>query len=117
MSKVKPMAIWQHDKVLPYILTRLKDKISEITTVQKIFLFGSRGRLPFESWNELQGKDWDILVQAGCKLKNAHVLVDEDYHLDLLVLNKEHTEKFIKNMKTKELFPKNELECLMTKNQ
>lgn len=117
MSKVKPMAIWQHDKVLPYILTNLKDKISEITTVQKIILFGSRGRLPLEQWNELEGKDWDILVQAGCKLKNAHVLVDEDYHLDLLVLNKEHVEKFIKNMKTKELFPTNELECLMTKNQ
>ena len=117
MSQVKTEAIWQHDKVLPYILTRLKDKISEITTVEKIILFGSRGRLPFESWNELQGKDWDVLVQAGCKLKNAHVLVKGDYHLDLLVLNKEHTEKFIKNMKTKELFPKNELECLMTKNQ
>lgn len=117
MSQVKPEAIWQHDKVLPYILTRLKDKISDITAVEKIILFGSRGRLPLEEWNEFEGKDWDILVQAKCKVKNAHVLVEGDYHLDLLVLNKEHTEKFIENMKTKELFPTNELECLMTKNQ
>jgi hypothetical protein len=117
MSQVKPEAIWQHDKVLPYILTRLKNKISHITAVEKIILFGSRGRLPLKKWNELQGKDWDILVQAKCKVKNAHVLVEGDYHLDLLVLNKEHTEKFIENMKTKELFPTNELEYLMTKNQ
>lgn len=112
MSKVKPMAIWQHDKVLPYILTRLKDKIMEITPVEKIFLFGSRGRLPFERWNELEGKDWDVLVQAGCKLKNAHVLVDKDYHLDLLVLDENQIKEFCRNTATKEIFPVNELELL-----
>ncbi len=117
MSRVKTEAIWQHEQVLPYILTRLKDKISEITPVEKILLFGSRGSLPLERWKELQGKDWDILVQAKCKLKNAHVLVEENYHLDLLVLNEEQTERFIRNMKIKELFPLNELECLMTKNE
>ncbi|NML55832.1 nucleotidyltransferase family protein [Chryseobacterium cheonjiense] len=116
MSQVKTGAIWQHEKVLPYILTSLKDKIAEITPVEKIFLFGSRGRLPFESWNELQGKDWDVLVQAGCKLKNAHVLVERGYHLDLLVMSREQTEKFIGNMKTKQLFPVNELEFLIAKH-
>ncbi|MGE4512855.1 MAG: hypothetical protein AB7E26_03430 [Chryseobacterium sp.] len=60
MSQVKPEAIWQHDKVLPYIVTRLKEKISDITAVEKIILFGSRGRLPLEQWNKFQGKDWDI---------------------------------------------------------
>ncbi|MCY1659387.1 hypothetical protein [Chryseobacterium sp. SL1] len=117
MSRVKTESIWQHDKVLPYILTSLKDKINEITAVEKILLFGSRGRLPLERWNELEGKDWDILVQAKYKLKNAHVLVEEGYHLDLLVLDESQTEKFIRNMKIKELFPLNELECLMIKNE
>lgn len=117
MSRVKPEAIWQHDKVLPYILMRLKDKISEITAVEKILLFGSRGRLPVERWNELEGKDWDVLVQAQCKLKNARVLLDEEYHLDLLVLDESQAKKFIENMTTKELFPINELECLTTKNK
>ena len=117
MSRVKTEAIWQHEQVLPYILTRLKDKINEITAVEKILLFGSRGRLPLERWNELEGKDWDVLVQAKCKLKNAHVLVEEGYHLDLLVLDGNQTEKFIQNMKTKQLFPINELECIMTKNE
>jgi len=112
MSKVKPMAIWQHDKVLPYILTCLKDKIIEITPVEKIFLFGSRGRLPFESWNELEGKDWDVLVQAGCKLKNAHVLVDEAYHLDLLVLDEKQVKEFCRNKITKQLYPVTDLEPL-----
>jgi predicted nucleotidyltransferase len=116
MSRVKTESIWQHENVLPYILTSLKDRINEITAVEKIILFGSRGRLPLERWNELEGKDWDILVQAKCKLKNAHVLVEEDYHLDLLVLNEEQTERFIQKMNTKELFPVNELECLMNKN-
>ncbi|PTT78079.1 MULTISPECIES: hypothetical protein [unclassified Chryseobacterium] len=117
MSRVKTESIWQHDKVLPYILTRLKDKINEITAVEKILLFGSRGRLPLERWKELEGKDWDILVQAQCKLKNARVLLDEEYHLDLLVLDESQTKKFIENMATKELFPTNELESLTTKNK
>jgi hypothetical protein len=117
MSRVKTEAIWQHEQVLPYILPRLKEKISEITAVEKILLFGSRGRLPLERWKELEGKDWDVLVQAKCKLKNAGALVDKNYHLDLLVLDESQTEKFIRNMKTKELFPLNELECLMTKNE
>ena len=116
MSQVKTGAIWQHEKVLPYILTSLKDKIAEITPVEKIFVFGSRGRLPFESWNELEGKDWDVLVQAGCKLRNAHVLIETGYHMDLLVMSREQTEKFIGNMKTKQLFPINELEFLINKH-
>lgn len=116
MSRVKPEFIWQHDKVLPYILTRLKDRISEITAVEKIILFGSRGRLPLERWNELEGKDWDILVQAKCKLKNAHVLVEPNYHLDLLVLDEEQVKKFCQNKATKEIFPINELQCLIDKN-
>lgn len=117
MSKVKPMAIWQHDKVLPYILTRLKEKIAEITPVKKIILFGSRGRLPLESWSELEGKDWDILVQAGCKLKNAHVLVDEPYHLDILVLDESQLKEFCRNKITKQLYPVNELELLTNQNK
>lgn len=116
MSRIKTESIWQHDKVLPYILTFLKEKINEITAIEKIILFGSRGRVPLERWSELEGKDWDILVQAGCKLKNPQVLVEQDYHMDLLVLDKEQTERFIQNMNTKELFPVNELEYLMNKN-
>lgn len=117
MSRIKPGAIWQHEKVLPYILTSLKEKINDITAVEKIILFGSRGRLPVERWNELEGKDWDVLVQAGFKLKNADVLVDEDYHLDLLVLDKARVNELYEQVETKELFPVNELECLMSKNK
>lgn len=116
MSQVKPESIWQHEKVLPYILTSLKDKINDITEVEKIIIFGSRGRLPVERWDELQGKDWDILVQVRCKVKNAGVLVGENYHLDLLVLDEEQVKKFCQNKVTKELFPVNKLEILMDKN-
>ncbi|WP_165763022.1 hypothetical protein [Chryseobacterium mucoviscidosis] len=47
----------------------------------------------------MEGKDWDVLVQTKCKLKNSHVLVEENYYLDLLVLDESQTEKFIQNMK------------------
>ncbi|RKS96389.1 nucleotidyltransferase family protein [Chryseobacterium defluvii] len=109
MSRVKPEAIWQHEKVLPYILTTLKNKISEITAVEKIILFGSRGRLPEEQWEELEGKDWDILVQARCKLRNAQVLVDKNYHLDLIVLDEEQFKHFSQHKTIKEIFPVNML--------
>ncbi len=116
MSRVKLEAIWQHEKVLPYILTTLKGKIDDITAVEKIFLFGSRGRVPFEEWDTLEGKDWDVLVQAGYRLKNAGIVVDKDYHLDLLVMDKEQVQMFTQNMTIKELFPINELEGVMIKN-
>ncbi|MFP3595842.1 hypothetical protein [Chryseobacterium sp. SIMBA_029] len=109
MSRVKLETIWQHDKVLPYILTTLKDRIDDITAVEKIFLFGSRGRIPFEEWKELEGKDWDVLVQAKCKLKNAHVLVDKDYYLDLLVLDEEKIRTYYSKNKMVMVFPENEL--------
>ncbi len=109
MSRVKLEAIWQHDQVLPYILTTLKEKINDITGVEKIFLFGSRGRVPFEEWNTLEGKDWDLLVQAKCKLKNAHVLLDKDYYLDLLVLDEETIQKYYYNNKLTMIFPENNL--------
>lgn len=109
MSRVKLEVIWQHEKVLPYILTTLKDKISEITAVEKIFLFGSRGRVPFEEWDTLEGKDWDVLVQAKCKLKNAHVLLDKDYYVDLLVLDEGSIEKYHLGKNLKMVFPENEI--------
>lgn len=57
------------------------------------------------------------LVQAQYKLKNARLLSDEGYHLDLLVLDENQTKRLIENMTTKELFPLNELKCLTTKNE
>ncbi|MDH6251799.1 hypothetical protein M2347_001526 [Chryseobacterium sp. H1D6B] len=115
MSRVKLESIWQHDKVLPYILTTLKDKINDITAVEKIFLFGSRGRAPFGQWKELEGKDWDVLVQAKCKLKNAQVLVGKEYYLDLLVLDEERIKNYYSQNKLKMIFPLNELENLTEK--
>ncbi|WP_343681063.1 hypothetical protein [Chryseobacterium arthrosphaerae] len=109
MSRVKPETIWQYEKVLPYILTTLKNKIDDITAVEKIFLFGSRGRIPFENWEELEGKDWDVLVQAGCRLKNAQVLVDKDYYIDLIVLDEGSIKKYYPENNLAMVFPENKL--------
>ncbi|WP_276967121.1 hypothetical protein [Chryseobacterium sp.] len=56
-------------------------------------------------------------VQAQYKLKNARLLPDEEYYLELLLLNESQTKKFTENMTTKELFPLNELKCLTKKNK
>lgn len=117
MSKIRLDRKGQPSEVLPYILTTLKDKISEITAIEKIILFGSRGRLPLERWTEIEGKDWDILAQAKCKIKNAKVWVDQAYHMDLLILDKDQTDTFCQNRTTKEIFPHNELASLMNKNE
>lgn len=57
------------------------------------------------------------LVQAQYRLKNARLLSDEEYQLDLLVLNESQTRKFTENMTSKQFFPLNELKCLTTKNE
>jgi hypothetical protein len=118
MSKIKLETIWQHEQVLPYILNELKQKIDNITTVQKIYLFGSRAKTPVEDWHTIEGKDWDIIVQAKFKLTNTHIwTTDKNYHIDLYVVSEEQTDKILLNTgKTLELFPCNELECLMNKN-
>ncbi len=110
MSQVKLGAIWQHDTVLPYILKQLKERIEEITPVEKIYLFGSRGRVPANRWNELEGKDWDVLVQAKIGLTNASVLVAEGYYIDLMVLDEQRAKEICGAIKTKMIYPIDELE-------
>lgn len=119
MSKVKLETIWQHEQVLPYILNELKQKIDNITTVEKIYLFGSRAKTPVEDWHRLEGKDWDIIVQAKFKLTNTHIwTTDKNYHIDLYVVSKEQAKKLLQDTgKTLELFPCNVLEYLMIKNE
>lgn len=119
MSKVKREAIWQHDKVLPYILNDLKQTIDAITPVQKIYLFGSRANTPLEDWDKLEGKDWDIVVQAGFSITNVQVWTTaKNYHIDLYVMGAQRTEEFLRDIgKTILLYPYNELENLMIKNK
>lgn len=115
MGKLKLETIWQHHKVLPYILNELKQKIENITPVEKIYLFGSRAKTPLEDWHKLDGKDWDIIVQAKCKLTNTQIwTTDKNYHIDLYVVSKEQAKKLLQDTgKTLELFPCNELEELI----
>ncbi len=111
MSKIKWETIWQHDKVLPYILYELKEKIEKITPIEKIYVFGSRAKKPVEEWQKLEGKDWDIIVQAKCKITNAQIWTKNlNYHIDLFVLDEKQTQKLLNNVKIyKEIYPKNEL--------
>lgn len=57
------------------------------------------------------------LVQVQYKLKNARLLLNEKYYLELLILGESQTKKFTENMTSKQFFPLNELKCLTTKNK
>lgn len=111
MSKVKWEAIWQHDKVLPYILNDIKEKVEKITPVHKIYLFGSRAKIPVEEWGKLEGKDWDIVVQAGFGITNTHGWTSEkNYHIDLYVFGEKQTNDLLHSVgKAKQLYPTNEI--------
>lgn len=111
MSKIKRELIWQHYQVLPYILHDLKEEIERIMPVEKIYLFGSRAKKPFESWHTLEGKDWDIIIQTKCKIINTAFWTSErNYHIDLFALNEKDTHNLLKSAGTfKELYPNNEL--------
>ncbi|MFC4816252.1 MULTISPECIES: hypothetical protein [unclassified Flavobacterium] len=115
MSTIKREFIWQHDQVLPYILHDLKEEIEKITPIEKIYLFGSRARKPFEEWNTLEGKDWDIIIQTKYKIINTAVWTSaRNYHIDLFVLNENDTNRLLKSSKCcKELYPKYELEVTL----
>ena len=113
MSKIKREFIWQHNQVLPYILHDLKEEIEKITPIEKVYLFGSRARKPFEDWDTLEGKDWDIIIQTKYKIINTAVWTSaRNYHIDLFVLNEKDTQSLLKSTKSyKELYPKYELEA------
>lgn len=119
MSKIKREFIWQHDQVLPYILHDLKKEIEKITPIEKIYLFGSRAGKPFENWETLEGKDWDIIIQTKYKIINTAIWTSaRNYHIDLFVLNEKDTLSLLKSTKNfKELYPKYELEVTFNKEK
>jgi len=62
-------------------------------------------------------KNTEIVDQVQYKLKNARLLLNEKYYLELLILGESQTKKFTENMTSKQFFPLNELKCLTTKNK
>ena len=111
MSKVRQDMIWQHNLVLPYILGDLKAKIEKICAVEKILLYGSRARIPFKDWEQLVGKDWDILVIAKFPIVNTNIWTTAcNYHVDLHVIDAAMAKIILQHPRAiKELYPNNEL--------
>jgi hypothetical protein len=111
MSQVKMDMIWQHQKVLPYILNGLRQKIDAITPMQRMYLIGSRGRTPISQWDTLEGKDWDVLVICRFPIVNTTVWTQAlNYHIDLLVTTPQKENNYLKNAGTYvELYPENRL--------
>lgn len=118
MSRIKMETIWQHDLVLPYILTGLKAKIEAVTPVRAIYLYGSRAKLEPKDWHLLEGKDWDILVCCDFPIVNSHIWTTAlNYHIDLTVTDALKTSRFLQNNDAMiELFPVNKLEIKIDNN-
>ena len=111
MSQVRMEMIWQQEHMLPYLLGELKEKIEAITPVRKIYLFGSRARVPFSNWETLEGKDWDVLVVCDFKIVNTQIWArDANYHLDLMITDAQGEKHFLEyNKNTLELYPTDQL--------
>ncbi len=111
MSNRKEDIIWQHEQVLPYIFGELKQKIDAITPILQMYLYGSRARVPMANWDELAGKDWDILVICKFPIVNTRIwTISLNYYIDLKITDlKGATNFFEYNPDAIELFPVNHL--------
>lgn len=111
MSRINTEAIWQPDKVLPYLFGELKQKIEAITPIQQIYLYGSRATTPVADWEKLEGKDWDILIICPFAIVNTVIWTRQlNYHIDLRVVDAVRAEQFLKHgPKLIELYPENKL--------
>ncbi len=104
------MAIWQHEKVLPYVLGELRERIEKISPVTKIYLFGSRARVPVAQWHTLEGKDWDIWTVCNFPIKNTEIFTKQlNYHIDLKITGEKEAKLFLSQGSVLELYP---LNCL-----
>ena len=103
--------IWQQKKMLPYLLGELKEKIEGITPIRKMYLYGSRSRIPFKDWNTIEGKDWDVIIVCDFRIVNTQIWTkDSNYHLDLVVTDAEGEKNFLQHHHNCiELFPENQL--------
>ena len=110
MSQIRMDMIWQHEQVLPYLLGELKDNIEAITPIRKIYLFGSRAKIPFNEWNKLEGKDWDICVVCDFEIVNTQIWTKEkNYYLDLVITDPEGEKSFLEyHTGNLEIYPENQ---------
>ena len=111
MSSIQLEMIWQHDNVLPYILNELKQIVERITPVHQMYLYGSRAKTSIQNWDQLAGKDWDIIMVCNFPIINTHIWTTaKNYHIDLSIISKQKAAELLKYRKDLvELFPENTL--------
>lgn len=110
MSQVKLDMIWQHEKVLPYILSELKAQVERITPVHSMYLHGSRAKTSIDSWNQLKGKDWDVVMVCNFPIVNTRIwTIDKGYYIDLTITTESILQKMMQYQKYVELYPNNTL--------
>jgi len=118
MSSIQLEMIWQHEQVLPYILNELKQLVERISPVYQIYLYGSRVKTPIQDWNQLAGKDWDIIMVCKFPIINTHIWTTaKNYHIDLSIINKQKASQMLTYRKDMiVLFPNSEFVESIYKN-
>lgn len=79
MSRKNFDKIWEPKNVFLYL-----EKFFNFYKCKKIYLVGSRGKT--DDWNDLDGKDWDVLIEHDEIIRNPNSLVHKKYHVDILYM-------------------------------
>jgi len=83
MSAIRFDKYWQEEAVMPYL-----KELFDTHNCRKMYLMGSRGKVPFEEWEKLKGKDWDVMLETDepHEYQGYKKLIDPSYHVDIMYI-------------------------------
>jgi hypothetical protein len=93
MSKILLDKIWETKDMIPYL-----ESFFSFHKAKKMYLLGSRGKTPYENWDKLKGKDWDILIEFDKEVSWPNQLVHKKYHLDILYMGNKKQINIVRNI-------------------
>lgn len=95
MSRLRKDLITNKEEVLPF-LRDLYNNFPKYYTKGRMYLVGSRGRIPIDKWGRLEGKDWDILIETSHLITNTKIWgLDKGYYIEIVC----NTEDVIQRMR------------------
>lgn len=72
------------EDIIPYLYSLFYERMPKVSKPIRMYLVGSRGRLPLEEWGILKGKDWDIVVEFDHCMRDANSLIDSEYNIEIM---------------------------------
>jgi hypothetical protein len=72
------------EDVMPYLYNLFYNEIPRVAKPIKMYLVGSRGRLDFNEWEKLEGKDWDLLIEFDHYIRNQKKILNPEFNVDIM---------------------------------